>query len=81
MRALLRLQRPGVLERGDLGKTAFILESEAKRGAVSARRRRGEGRNERQEEGQDEEQGRGGNYKVFALVVKPAGDELPPLLF
>lgn len=44
-------------------------------------RRRGERRSEGQEEGRDEEWGRGGNYKVFALVVKPVGDELPPLLF
>ena len=57
------------------------MESGAKRGVVFARRRRGEGRNERQEEGRDEDWGRGGNYKVFALVVKLAGDELPPLLF
>lgn len=46
-----------------------------------AQQRHREGRNEKQEEGRDEEQGRGGNYKVFALVVKLAGDELPPLLF
>lgn len=59
----------------------FILESRANRGIVFAQQRHGEGRNERQEESWDEEPGRGGNYKVFALVVKPAGDELPPLLF
>jgi len=58
-----------------------IVESGAERGVVFARQRRGEGRNERQGDAQDEEQNRGGNYKVFALVVKPAGDELPPLLF
>lgn len=79
--ALLRLQRPGALERRDPGKTGFIVESGAKRGVVFAWRRYGEGRNERQEEGRDEEPGREGNYKTFALVVNPAGDELPPLLF
>lgn len=46
-----------------------------------AEHRRGDGRNARQKEGQAEERGRGGNYKEFALVVKLAGDELPPLLF
>lgn len=57
-----------------------MLESGAKRGAVLAWRRRRE-RSEGQEEGWHEEWGRGGNYKVFALVEKPVGDELPPLLF
>lgn len=37
---------------------------------------------EREErEGQDKEPRRGRNYKVFALVAKPAGDDLPLLLF
>lgn len=46
-----------------------------------AQGRRGERRSEGQGEGQDEERHRGGNYKVFALVVKTAGDDLPLLLF
>lgn len=58
-----------------------VMESAAKREVVFAKQRHGDGRDEGQKEGRDEEQGRGGNYKEFALVVKLAGDELPPLLF
>lgn len=60
---------------------SFILESKATQGVASAQRRCGEGRDEGQEEGQEEERGSGGSSKEFALVVKLAGDELPPLLF
>lgn len=46
-----------------------------------AQGRRGGRRSEGQGEGRHKEPRRRGNCKVFALVAKPAGDDLPPLLF
>lgn len=46
-----------------------------------AQGRCGERSSEGQREGWHKEPRRRGNYKVFALVAKPAGDDLPLLLF
>lgn len=74
------VQTPGASDTS-AGEDGLYLRKQSNMSRVFARGGRGERRSEGQREGRDKERRRGGNYKVFALVAKPAGDDLPLLLF